>query len=110
MLSFKQTNKLADGPVTEQEGGSFVNQQEARFITYLVTQLIRGGVEAREIGVICLYKAQVVLAPCSLADTFMFMEPSTRDPDDVPELTRLCRCTKSENFFRAWALCPPSRP
>ncbi|KAJ1480287.1 AAA domain-containing protein [Baffinella frigidus] len=42
-----------------QANGSIVNQEEARFITYLVTGLIRGGVDPNEIGVICLYRAQV---------------------------------------------------
>ena len=43
---------------TVQDSGSFVNVQEARFITWLANALVSNGVSCKQIGIICLYKAQ----------------------------------------------------
>ena len=40
-------------------GGSFLNDQEAQVVANLIDILINNGIEATEIGVITLYKAQM---------------------------------------------------
>ncbi len=42
----------------QQQGSSFSNSHEARFIVHLVSKLLDNGLQASDIGVICLYKAQ----------------------------------------------------
>ena len=41
-----------------ERGGSFCNPLEAEFVVRVIETLVRGGVEASDIGVITLYKAQ----------------------------------------------------
>ena len=46
------------GSEASEGGGSFYNIKEAEFVRHLVECLLRDGVNARNIGVITLYKAQ----------------------------------------------------
>ena len=56
--------------------GSFANVQEARFIVYLVSSLLNGGLAGSDMGVICLYKAQASRAhsvACSIMQCFVLV-------------------------------------
>ena len=58
---------LPSGREVVQEGGSFVNSEEANYVVWLVKKLMREGLEPKQIGCICLYKAQVAQIQVLLA-------------------------------------------
>lgn len=49
--------------------GSFFNEEEASFVIYLIDVLMSLGVEAGDVGVITLYKAQTMKISMMLQDS-----------------------------------------
>ncbi|KND01510.1 hypothetical protein, variant [Spizellomyces punctatus DAOM BR117] len=59
---------VENGCEIRQRGGSFVNAEEADFVVKLTYLLAEKGVEASDIGVICLYKDQSEMIASKLRD------------------------------------------
>lgn len=49
---------MAAGVETSDHGGSFYNKKEAEFVGCLISRLLRDGIDAKNIGVVTLYKSQ----------------------------------------------------